>query len=333
MTSHQFDAKEASFIMHDISNEHLVTIVARLYHEQRHTQHQIADNLNLSQVTVCRLLKKAEERGIVRTTVSPPVGTFVDLEELLEEKFGLTQVIIARAPNESEESMRGAVGAAAAYFLGTTLRPKAVIGVGSWSTSLMSMVEQMHPSWKLSECKVVQIQGGVGLPSIEEHANYLVSQLAYLVRGEAHLLPAPGLVASKGAAAVLVQDPHVRKTMALFDQITVALIGIGSLDVSPSPWLIGNGNTILTEELQRLEDKGAVGNICLRFYNVDGQQIEDSIHGRVLGLELERLKGIPTVVGVACGKRKRQAILGALRGRWINVLLTDQFTAESLVQA
>ena len=197
----------------------------------------------------------------------------------------------------------------------------------------MSMVEQMHPVWKLSECKVVQIQGGVGLPSIEEHANYLVSQLAYLVRGEAHLLPAPGLVASKGAAAVLVQDPHVRKTMALFDQITVALIGIGSLDVSPSPWLIGNGNTILTEELQRLEDKGAVGNICLRFYNVDGQQIEDSIHGRVLGLELERLKGIPTVVGVACGKRKRQAILGALRGRWINVLLTDQFTAESLVQA
>ena len=138
----------------------------------------------------------------------------------------------------------------------------------------MSVVEQMHPVWKLSECKVVQIQGGVGLPSIEEHANYLVSQLAYLVRGEAHLLPAPGLVASKGAAAVLVQDPHVRKTMALFDQITVALIGIGSLDVSPSPWLIGNGNTILTEELQRLEDKGAVGNICLRFYNVDGQQIE-----------------------------------------------------------
>jgi DNA-binding transcriptional regulator LsrR (DeoR family) len=330
MPSHQPQQKEASFVMRDISNERLVTIVARMYHEQRRTQHEIADCLNVSQVTVCRLLKRAEELGFVRTTVSPPFGTFVDLEELLERKFGLAQVIIARASNESEESMRGAVGAAAGYFLGTTLRSKAVVGVGSWSASLMSMVEQTHPFWKLSECKVVQIQGGVGLPSIEEHANYLVSQLAYLVRGEAHLLLAPGLVASKGAADVLVQEPHVRETMALYDQITVALIGIGSLDVSP--WLIGDGNTISIEELQRLEDKGAVGNICLRFYNVDGQQIEDSIHGRVLGLELQRLKEIPTVVGVACGKRKRQAILGALRGRWINVLLTDQFTAESLAK-
>jgi DNA-binding transcriptional regulator LsrR (DeoR family) len=194
-----------------------------------------------------------------------------------------------------------------------------------------AMVEQMHPVWKLSECKVVQIQGGVGLPSIEKHANYLVSQLAYLVRGEAHLLPAPGLVASKGAADVLAQDPHVDETIALFDQITVALLGIDSLEVSPC--LIGSGNTISTEELQRLEDKGAVGHICLRFYNAHGQQIEDSIRGRVLGLDLERLKKIPTVVGVACGKRKHQAILGAVRGALVNILVTDQFTAEGLASA
>src|SRR5262245_35079858 len=297
MTSHQPEEKQPSFAMHNISNDRLVTNVARMYYERQQTQHQIADNLKLSQVTVCRLLKRAEQLGIVRTTVNPPFGTFVDLEELLERKFGLAQVIIARAPNESEESMQGAVGAAAAYFLGTALRPKAVIGVASWSASLMSMVEQMHPVWKLSGCKVVQIQGGVGLPSVEEHANYLVSQLAYLVRGEAHLLPAPGLVASKPIAAVLVQDPHVGETMALFDQINVALLGIGSLDVSP--WLIGSRNPISTGELQRLEDKGAVGNICLRFYNADGHQIEDSIHGRVLGLDLEQLKKIPTVVGVA----------------------------------
>jgi DNA-binding transcriptional regulator LsrR (DeoR family) len=219
MTSHQREEKEGSFTVHNISDDHLVTIAARMYHEQQRTQHEIANNLNVSQVTVCRLLKRAEERGIVRTTVSPPVGIFVDLEELLEQKFGLAQVIIARAPNESEESVLGPVGAAAAYFLATTLRPKAVIGMPSWSVSLMSMVEQMHPVWRLSECKVVQILGAVGHPSVEQHANYLVRQLANLVRGEAHLLPAPGLVASKGAAAVLAQDPHVRETMALFDQI------------------------------------------------------------------------------------------------------------------
>jgi DNA-binding transcriptional regulator LsrR (DeoR family) len=218
------------------------------------------------------------------------------------------------------------VGAAAAYFLATTLKPKAVIGVASCSAILTSIVEQMHPVWKLSECKAVQILGGV-----EKHANYLVRQLAYLVRGEAHLLPVPGLVASKEAASVLAQDPHVRETMALFNQITVALIDIDSL--MPSSWSADNKNLISPGELQRLHEKGAVGNLCLRFYNAGGEEIKDVVGDRVLGLELRRLRGIATVVGIACGRRKRQAILGALRGRWINVLLTDQFTAESLVQA
>jgi len=109
MTSHQPEEKEGSITVHNISDDRLVTIAARMYHEQQQTQHEIANNLNVSQVTVCRLLKKAEERRIVRTTVRPPVGTFVDLEELLERKFGLAQVIIVRAPNESQESVLGPV--------------------------------------------------------------------------------------------------------------------------------------------------------------------------------------------------------------------------------
>jgi DNA-binding transcriptional regulator LsrR (DeoR family) len=71
--------------------------------------------------------------------------------------------------------------------------------------------------------------------------------------------------------------------------------------------LVGSGNTFSIEELQSLEDKGAVGNICLRFYNANGEEIKDALgSNRVFGLELERLKSIPMVVGIACGKRKRQ---------------------------
>jgi DNA-binding transcriptional regulator LsrR (DeoR family) len=331
MTFHQAEEREESPTIHYMPNDCLVRLVARMYHEEQRTQLEIAASLNVSPGTVCRLLKKADERGIVRTMVIPPVGTFVDLEEFLEQKFGLSQVIIARAPSDSEESMQGVVGAAAAHFFGITLRPRTVIGVGSWSASLLSMMEQLHPVWKVSECKVVQILGGGDHPSAEKHACYLVSQLARLVQGEEHLLSAPGLLASKEAADILAQDPHVRQTMALFDRITVALIGVGSLE--PSPWLLGSRNQILTEELQILEDKGAVGNIGLRFYNVNGEEIKDALSRRVFGMELERLKSIPMVVGIACGMRKRQAILGALRGGWIKVLITDQFTAESLAVA
>ena len=310
----------------------LIAEVARMYHQDRRTQLQIATSLNVSQGTVCRFLKRADELGIVRTTVSPPAETFVDLEELLEQKFGLSQAIIARAPGDSEESTQDAVGAAAAHFLEITLRPRAVIGVATWSASLLPVVKQMHPVWKVSECKVVQVLGGEGHPSVEKQASYLVSQLARLVQGNAHFLSAPGLVASKEAADILAQDPYVRQTIELFDQITVALLGIGSLE--PSPWLADSGNAFSIEELRSLEEKGAVGNICLRFYSATGGEIRDVFgDNRVFGIKLERLRSIPTVVGIASGKRKRKAILGALRGRWINVLVTDQFTAESLTTA
>jgi DNA-binding transcriptional regulator LsrR (DeoR family) len=316
--------------MRDGAQARLIAEVARIYYQEGRTQLEIAKTLNVSQGTVCRFLKRAEKRGLVRTTISPPDGIFVDLEELLERKFGLSQVIIAQAPSSSEESMQGAVGAAAAHFLEISLRPRAVIGVASWSASLLSMVEQMHPVWKVSGCQVVQILGGESHHSIEKHACFLVSRLARLVQGDAHFLPAPGLVASKEVADVLRQDPHVGETMELFNRITVAVLGIGSIE--PSPWLVGSGNTFSIKELQSLQEKGAVGNICLRFYNVSGEEIGDTVDGnRVFGLKLERLKSIPMVIGVACGKRKRQAILGALRGGWVNVLVTDQFTAESLV--
>ena len=100
--------------------------------------------------------------------------------------------------------------------------------------------------------------------------------------------------------------------MALFNQLTVALIDIDSL--MPSSWSADNKNLISPGELQRLHEKGAVGNLCLRFYNAGGEEIKDVVGDRVLGLELRRLRGIATVVGIACGRRKRQAILGALRG-------------------
>jgi DNA-binding transcriptional regulator LsrR (DeoR family) len=302
----------------------LVAEVAQLYHEERCTQNEIANKLRLSQGTVSRLLKKAEEQGIVRITVIPPPGTFVDLEELLEDKFGLTQVIIARAARDCEESIESVLGAAAAHFLEATLKPREVIGVASGSATLPLMVEQMRPIWKVADCRVVQILGGLGDPSAEKHAHGLVTQLARLVQGEAHFLDAPGIVDSKAAADV-AQDPHVRETMALFDRITVALVGI--CPVEPCD------NRFSVAELQALEAKGAAGNICLHFFDARGEEIVDPPDFRVFGLESARLKSIPSVVGIAGGRRKYQAILGALRGRWINVLITDQFSAEILFRA
>ncbi|HEY0793658.1 MAG TPA: sugar-binding transcriptional regulator [Chthoniobacterales bacterium] len=309
----------------------LMVRVARLYHEERLTQTEVAHRLGITQVAVSRLLKKAEEHGIVRTTVVSPPGAFAELEELLEQKFGLDQAIVGEAPRDSEENVLSAIGSAAAQFLEATVKTGEVIGISSWSASLLSMVDQMHPIRKAENCVVVQMLGGIGNPSAEQHANRLAFRLARLVRGEARFLPVPGIVGSASAAKVLLRDANVSETVALFEKVTLALVGVGSLE--PSALVASSGNTFSRDDLETVQKHGAVGDICLRFYDANGHEVKSAFEGRVIGMDLEGLRRVPRSVALCGGKRKFPAILGALQGKWVNTLITDQYTAQRLVKA
>ena len=318
-------------MVYNVRDLRLMTRAARLYYEEHLIQSEIASRLGITQVAVSRLLKKAEEQGIVRTTVVTPPGAYAELEELLEHRFGLSQVIIGEADSDSEEAVRTAIGSAAAQFLESTVRSGEVIGISSWSSSLLSTVNQMHPVRKVEDCQVVQMLGGIGSPSAEQHANHLAVRLAGLVRGDAHFLPVPGIVGSSNVARVLSRDPNVSKTMALFEKVTLALVGVGT--VEPSALVASSGNVFSQEELQTVQKQGAVGDICLRFYDARGQPVKGPLDERVIGMTLEGLRRIPRSVAVCGGKRKFTAILGAVRGKWINTLVTDQMTAERLAKA
>jgi DNA-binding transcriptional regulator LsrR (DeoR family) len=308
-----------------------MTRVARLYHEEGLTQTEVARRLGLTQVAVSRMLKKAQESGIVRTTVVTPPGAFTDLEDLLEQKFSLQQAIVGDAVRDSEESVLSAIGSAAAQFLESTLKAGEVIGISSWSTTLLSMVDHMHPISKAENCLVVQMLGGVGNPSAEQHANRLAIRLARLVNGEARFLSAPGLVGSARAAKVLLEDRSVSETVALFSNVSLALVGVGALE--PSALVASSGNTFSRAELEDLQKSGAVGDICLCFYDAAGRQVRGALDGRVIGIDLESLRRVQRSVALCGGKKKFPAILGALRGQWVNTLITDQYTAQRLVNA
>jgi DNA-binding transcriptional regulator LsrR (DeoR family) len=316
--------------MQSIPDLRTITKAARLYYEERLTQTEIASRLGISQVAVSRILKRAEQYGIVRTTVISPPGAFTELEGLLEQRFGVNQVVIAEAARDTEEAVLSAIGSGAAQLLETTLKSGDIIGISSWSASLLSMVDQMHPIRNIKNCTVVQMLGGIGNPTAEQHANHLATRLARLVHGEARFLPAPGVVGSAGARNVLAQDPFVRDTFEFFDKITVALVGIGS--VEPSALVASSGNIFSEEELRVIKSNGAVGDICLRFYDENGREAKGALGKRVIGIDLERLRRIRTSVGIAGGKRKFGAILGSLRGKWINTLVTDQYTADRLAK-
>lgn len=306
----------------------LITKVARLYYERGVRQADIARQLDLSQATVSRLLKRAEEERIVRISVSVPHGAYTELEEELQAAYGLKEAIVVDSVEDEEQILRD-LGAAAAYYVENTLKNGEVIGISSWSATLLAMVDAMHPLPRSISAQVVQILGSVGNPAAETHAAHLTRRMASLTRGEATFLPTPGVTGSAEMARIYIEDPFVRPAIAQFEHVTLALVGIGT--VEPSKLLTSSGNIFNAQELELLRSSGGVGDICLRFFDQDGLPVQTPLNDRVIGMRLEQLRSVARSVGIAGGRRKMHAIRGALAGRWINVLITDRRTAEALV--
>lgn len=309
----------------------MIVQVSRMYFEKGMRQPQIADKLGLSQSMVSRLLARAKEEDIVRISVSVPEGVYTELEEELVKEYGLQDAIVVDCGSEDDEHwIQKEIGAMAAYSLESVIKQNEVIGISSWSSTLLALVDAMHPLQNKTGISVVQILGGVGSPSARTHANWLTSRFADLVNGTSVFLPAPGIVGSAAASKILMEDIYVQQAINLFDHITIALVGIGA--VEPSPLLAESGNIFSAEELEMLRKNGAVGDVLLRFFDANGKPVETDLNNRVISMNLYQLSRVHRAIGIAGGSRKFEAIRGALRGRLLNVLITDRYTASRLIR-
>ena len=246
------------------------------------------------------------------------------------DRYQLRDVIIVDCPYpDDEEIIHRDLGAVASHYVESSIDNGEIIALSSWSSTLLALVDSMHTVPRKKDVKVVQILGGVGNPSAEIHANRLTGRFADLVQGQAVYLPAPGVVGSKATRDAFLEDPFVQEVINLYQEVTMALVGIGS--VSPSALLAQSGNAFSEEELNLLREKQAVGDILLHFYDENGVPVESYLDDRVISMKLEQLKKVGRAIGIAGGSRKFAAIRGALRGKLINILITDLCTAKKLV--
>ncbi|MGH7118662.1 MAG: sugar-binding transcriptional regulator [Acetobacteraceae bacterium] len=307
----------------------LMARVAQLYYSEKQTQTQISRRFNISQASISRLLKRALDEDIVRINVQAPRGTFLEQEAALRRRYGLLEAIVVETPDTNEESILSAIGAGAAHFVETTLQEGEVIGISSWSASLLRTVDNLSPP-NAAASRVIQLLGGTGNPAVEKHATQLTLRLAQITRATPQLLAAPGLTKSPESRAVLLEDPYVQETLTQFKDVSLALVGIGALE--PSQMLADSGNRLTPDELRELGHRGAVGDMGLRFFDARGRQVCSSTDDRIIGIDLPELAQVPRVIGIAGGLRKLAAIRAAMLGHFITILVTDNYTADALLQ-
>jgi DNA-binding transcriptional regulator LsrR (DeoR family) len=300
--------------------------IAQAYYEEGLTQKEIGERLGLSRIKISRLLQQARDLQVVQITLNPPDPIHSRLERDLEEKYRLDEAIVVTPDSYESDAIKRALGPAAAECLLRNLEKTDSVAV-TWGSTVAAVVNALPvESW--SDVHVVQCLGGVA--GLDSPANTIdvTRRMAEKLGARPLILPAPGLVASKELRDALIQETTIGEVLASAARCDVAIVGIG---VPTLDGILGEQNVLDEPEVARLRNNGAVGDICLRFYDADGLPVEDELNDRIIGVTLEQIRGIRRVIGVAGGEYKADAIRVALTGGLVNVLVTDDLVARRLL--
>jgi DNA-binding transcriptional regulator LsrR (DeoR family) len=301
--------------------------VASLYYEDGFTQAEIADRIGTSRSTVSRLLDEARDKGVVEITVHYLWKTSLHLEGTLTSRFNLSRARVLVAAERSYEDILRGIGVLAARYLRDAVEEGTVLGI-SWGTAIRSTVRALEPKREFP-ITVVQMIGATGANDPGTDGPDLARALADLYGGQYHSLHAPLLVEDSRVREALLEERHIRRTLGLARRADIALVGIGTTDPELSSFL--RAGYLGREDLRDLREQGAVGDICGWHYDIHGRVLQIPMNGRVVGIRLDELDEVRTVVGVAAGEPKVEAVYGALRGQHLDVLVTDDATANGVL--
>jgi DNA-binding transcriptional regulator LsrR (DeoR family) len=308
----------------------LLVKVAQLYHLQGLNQDQIGRQVGVSRSKVSRMLKEARERGLVEISIHYPARFSLDLERRLESELGLREAVVVNAGGAAARQGISSVAAAASDYLLRVLRPGDVLGVSGGET--ISTMSRLMPDAAIDKITVVQL--GTAVAYLGDQAAFSSAEVALQVAQKLGsmerlvLIPVPFILDSESIRDALLRDTGVRRAIARLARCSVAVVGIGALDARTTR---GQVLPVSDTELAEIRDVGAAGEICTRFFDEFGQACMTSLDRRMVAIDLTDFRAVPLVIGVAAGKHKAAAILGAVRGGYIKSLVTDDATAKQVL--
>lgn len=297
------------------------------YYVQELSQEEVARRLGTGRSNVSRLLRAAREQGVVRFEIAYPIRRELAMEKLLRDQFqtsGVRDVIVTTSSQEDEPLASDAgvlaVARSAGEWLQDHLSDGETLGL-FWGGTIKAMVDVAHFDRRI-DAHVIQLAGAWSNdPRLSGHD--LVRDLAGKIGGRYTYFNAPAVAASQSEADALLAGPDVSQALAAARDADVAVLGVGSFARDTTRTFLDLARAT-PEEIDEAEAKGVVGQLAGRFFDASGAQVELALHRRVVSLDLDEVREVKTIVVVASGESKSAAVLGALRGDLVNVLIVDR---------
>jgi DNA-binding transcriptional regulator LsrR (DeoR family) len=298
----------------------LLAVARRFYLEDR-SKIEIAAELEISRFKVARMLELARDRGLVTITLNDDGALDWDLSRQLADHLGLSDVVVVHA-NGDEAQVRHRVATAGAEFLSSILRDGEVLGM-SWGRTLSALTTSLP---RLPRMSIVQLTGAAG-SDLGQSPVELVRLIAQNSGGSAHPIFAPLVVETAETARSLRQQPDIARAIAMFADVTTALVSVGSWNPPDSQLY----EFLPHAERDDLVDRGVVAEVSATLLSADGHAVADDFADRTIAVTSAQLRAIPRVLAVAAGSRKAGAVAAVARAGLITGLMTDHSLAEAVL--
>lgn len=319
-------------------SQFLTVKAAYLYYIKGIPQSKIARKLNISVPTVSRLLNKAREDKIIEFVIKDPYLECIELEQELMNRFGLKEVIIAADPienkieekEENPDSHKKLVALEGARYLQRIIKDEDVLGI-AFGRTMYYMIHYLNPCQKVN-AQFVTLHGGLNNLSDELDVASLTRRMAMAFGGENKILYTEGFSSNENLTSQIKEEKNVKKTIDRFKNVTISVTGIGSFYPDLKSLLVSY-DFLEEEELNHLIDNGVVGDMALRFFDVDGNECNTDFKDRTISIDFESYKNIPLKIVMVSGVNKTQTVMSALKGKLIDVLITNYSLGKSILES
>lgn len=300
------------------NEEALMIKVSWYYYIDNMTQQRISEFLGISRMRVVKLLDKARNTGIIQFKIREESASRLQLEKKLADTYNLKDTFIVPSPPD-EISVNENIARAAAMYINNRLGSNNFINMGYGDTQ--SRILNNLAIITENPISVVSMTGGVSY--------YLPNNMSTIFNAKLYLIPSPLLVSSKEVAEAIRNEGSINEISRMLQLSSFSVVGIGSMEDDAT--IIKSG-ILSKNDFLYLQMKGAVGDILCHFIDKDGNLVETNIEERLITTSLSTLLNLNNVIGVAAGDGKAPAIKAALRGGYIDILITDESTALQLLE-